>query len=411
MKQATAEPLPQATSIQVKSGTEGEEFQTGQVLTISTGHFVHDIYTAFIPALLPVIIEKLSLTLTMAGSLTAILQLPGIINPFIGYLADKISLRYFVIFAPAVTATLISSLGFAENYITLVILLLLTGISVAAFHAPAPAMIGRITGRQVGKGMSYFMAAGELARTLGPLLAVWAVTLWTLDGIFRVVLLGWGTSLVLFWRLRAIPARSNRNAGVREALPLMRRLFVPVIAFTLFRNFMIESLVTYLPVYMDIQGASLWVAGAALSILELAGVAGALFSGTISDRLGRKPVLLIATIAAALIMILFINLEGWAIVPVLLALGFTSLSTTPVLLAMVQEQLPDHRALGNGVYMFISFALRPIAILAVGFLGDTLGLNNAYFWSAIISLLAIPAIFALPNAPITHPDHAQLDKV
>jgi FSR family fosmidomycin resistance protein-like MFS transporter len=178
----------------------------------------------------------------------------------------------------------------------------------------------------------------------------------------------------------------------------MRRLFLPLIAFTLFRNFMIESLITYLPIYMDKQGASLWIAGASLSILELAGVAGALLSGTLSDRLGRKPILLIATVASAALMILFLALQGWVLVLVLLALGFTALSTTPVLLAMVQEHLPDHRALGNGIYMFISFALRPIAILTVGFLGDTLGLSNAYYWSAVISLLAIPAIFALPSA-------------
>jgi FSR family fosmidomycin resistance protein-like MFS transporter len=398
MKPATADSLPQATPIQSQTSTDSEVFQTGQVVTISAGHFFHDIYTSFVPALLPVIIDKLSLTLTMAGSLTAIQQLPGVINPFIGYLADKFSLRYFVIFAPAVTATLISSLGFAPDYITLVIILLLTGISVAAFHAPAPAMIGRITGKQVGKGMSYFMAAGEMARTLGPLLAVWAVSLWTLDGLFRVVLLGWGTSLILFWRFRAIPARTSKNLGLLQALPQMRRLFLPLIAFTLFRNFMIESLITYLPIYMDLQGASLWIAGASLSILELAGVAGALLSGTLSDRLGRKPILLIATVASAALMILFLALQGWVLVLVLLALGFTALSTTPVLLAMVQEHLPDHRALGNGIYMFISFALRPIAILTVGFLGDTLGLSNAYYWSAVISLLAIPAIFALPSA-------------
>lgn len=374
-----------------------EQFQSEQVVTIAGGHFVNDLYTSFVPALLPVIIDKLSLTLTMAGALTAVQQLPGVLNPFIGYLADRVSLRYFVILAPAVTATLICSLGFASNYLSLMIILLLTGVSVAAFHAPAPAMIGRISGQKVGKGMSYFMAGGELARTLGPLIAVWAISLWTLDGIYRLVVLGWATSAILFWRLRSIPARSNKEIGFRKAIPAMRRLFLPMIALTIFRGFMIESLVTYLPVYVSQQGASLWIAGAALSILELAGVVGALFSGTYSDRLGRKPLLLVTTISSALLMFIFINIQGWIVIPALLALGFFALSASPILLAMVQEQLPDHRALGNGIFMLIMFALRPIAILGVGMIGDRFGLTAAYTWSAAISLLAIPSILALPT--------------
>jgi hypothetical protein len=40
-----------------------------------------------------------------------------------------------------------------------------------------------ISGQQVGKGMSLFMAGGELGRTVGPLLATWAVTYLTLDGV------------------------------------------------------------------------------------------------------------------------------------------------------------------------------------------------------------------------------------
>jgi FSR family fosmidomycin resistance protein-like MFS transporter len=84
-------------------------------------------------------------------------------------------------------------------------------------------------------------------------------------------------------------------------------------------------------------------------------------------------------------------------VPILLALGFTALSTTPVLLAMVQEHLPEHRALGNGTFMLISFALRPIAILAIGFIGDHYGLTTAFFASAVLSLLAAPAVLLLPD--------------
>ncbi len=399
MKPAIAETIPQAAATSTQADS-AEQFQTGQVLTIAGGHVVNDTYTALTPALLPVLIEKLSLSLPMAGSLTAVQQLPALLNPFIGYLADRVSLRYFVILAPAVTGTFISCMGLAPSYLVLAFIMLLSGVSIAAFHAPAPAMIGRITGRQVGKGMSLFMAAGELARTIGPLIAVWSISLWTLNGIYRLAVIGWATSLILFWRLRTVPARTDKQASLRAAFPAMRRLFIPIIFFTLFRNFMIECLVTYLPVYMSAQGSSLWIAGAALSILELAGVGGALVGGTASDRLGRKPVLLAATAASVAMMFVFIRVEGWALALVLLALGFTALSTTPVLMSMVQEQLPNHRAVGNGMYMLVGFALRPIAIMAVGFMGEKLGLQSAYFWSAMLSLLAIPAVFAMPKRPI-----------
>ena len=380
----------------VDESSEDEGFETGQVLTIVSGHFVHDVYTAFIAPLLPLIIEKLSLSLTLAGSLTAILQLPGLLNPFIGYLADRVSLRYFVILAPAVTATLISSMGFAPSYFALAVILFVTGISVAAFHAPAPAMIAEVSGKRVGLGMSLFMAGGELARTVGPLLAVWAVSTWTLGGFYKIVVLGWAASLMLYVRLRNIPARPSRNGSTRAILPLLKTLFLPLLLITLFRNFMMTSLSVYLPTFMSRAGASLLVAGGALSVYELAGVAGALTSGTLSDRIGRRFILVAATLASTGILLVFLNVQGgWLQAAALLALGFTNLSTTPVLMAIVQEHLPNNRAVGNGLYMSINFLMQLLAILGVGLLGDYFGLQAAFFWSALISLLAIPPILAL----------------
>lgn len=84
-------------------------------------------------------------------------------------------------------------------------------------------------------------------------------------------------------------------------------------------------------------------------------------------------------------------------VPVLLALGFTALSIAPVMMAIVQEQLPNNRAIGNGLFLAMAFLLRPISILAIGYVGDHYGLYTAFYLSAFISLLAIPAILALPS--------------
>ena len=158
-----------------------------------------------------------------------------------------------------------------------------------------------------------------------------------------------------------------------------------------------DSLSTFLPIFIKGGGASLWVAGAALSILELAGVAGALVSGTVSDFLGRKIILLISTISAVIFMLLFLQVEGWLLIPILLVLGFTALSTGPVMLAMVQDQLPRNRAVGNGIYLMIAFLVRPVALVIIGYLGDQYGLNQVYWWSAIVSLLAVPFILLLPD--------------
>jgi FSR family fosmidomycin resistance protein-like MFS transporter len=384
------------TTKTVKIEKTTEEFNNDQVLTIGGGHFTHDIYSAFVAPLLPLIIEKLSLTLTLAGSLTAFMQLPSLLNPFIGYFADKISLRYFVIFAPAATATLISAMGFAPNYYVLAVIMILVGVSVAAFHAPAPAMVGRISGNKIGKGMSYFMAGGELARTVGPLIAVWAVSLWGLNGIYRLMFLGWASSLLLYWRLREVSGRTTTPGSLRSIAPKLLTFFLPLAIIVFLRMFLAVSLTTYLPTYLTLFGYSISVAGIYLAILEFSGVGGVLISGTVSDRLGRKKVLFIAFTASSILTLIFSQVSGFWNIPLLLGVGFTTLSTGPLLLALVQDQLPDNRAVGNGVYLAISFVLRSLAMVLIGAAGDLWGLETSFFWSAIISLLAIPMLYFLP---------------
>ena len=376
---------------------EDNDFQGEQVFVISSGHFVHDVYSAFLVPLLPLLIEKLSLTLTMAGSLSAFMQFPALLNPFIGRLADKSNARYFVVFAPAVTATLMSLMGLAPNYYSLLALLIVVGVSVSSFHAPAPAMIARVSGNRVGKAMGWFMAGGELGRTLGPIFAVWAVTTLTLEGMLRIAVLGWLTSLILFWRLKDIPIEKKEKIGLREVLPKLRAIFLPLAFILLFRTFMTVSMTTYLPIFMNLKGANLWLSGAALSIMESAGVVGALSVGAISDRIGRRSILLFSAIASPIFIIAFLNTSGWLLIPVLLAVGFTSLSVGPVFLALIQDNFPKHRASANGAYMLLAFLTRFPATIIVGLLGDKFGLEKAFLWSALLAFLVIPSIFMLPK--------------
>ena len=375
-------------------------FQADQVLTIGAGHMVNDTFSAFLAPLLPLIQSTLGIGYAAAGSLAIFTQLPSLLNPFIGYLADRVSVRYFVILAPAVTATVFSCLGLAPTYAALALMLFVAGISIAAFHAPAPAMVAKVSGAQVGKGMSIFMAAGELARALGPMLVVAGIAWFGLDGVWRLAILGWGMSAILYLRLRTVAAtpRVPGTSAMDTFWATARRLFPLLVWLMAGRTMQVAALTTYLPIYMnDERQASLWLAAGALTILQAAGVAGVLATGTLSDRIGRRRILLVLMSLAPFLMIAFVYGPEWLAVPLLLLMGFAVISPQPVIMALVQDQFPLNRALANGTYLAITFLLQAVGIWVVGVLSDSLGLTAAFAISVIVALVGIPAIRWLPG--------------
>jgi FSR family fosmidomycin resistance protein-like MFS transporter len=289
-------------------------------------------------------------------------------------------------------------MGVAPSYGVLVILLLTAGLSVAAIHVSGPVLIHRFAGPSVGRGMSFFMVGGELARTLGPLVAVQAVSWLGLEGLWRMAPVAAASSFVLAWRLPPVAAPDGRE----PPLPLMdlwrrmRGIFTAVIGILLARAFMVGAVTTFLPVYVYGQGHSLWIANISLSVLELGGAAGALTSGTLSDWLGRRWVLLGAVILAPVLMFLFVVTGGPLRLVVLVGLGFTMLSTTPVLLALTIEHSGANPAGATGTYMMIGFAARSLITLLVGAAADAWGLRPVYLGCAALAMFGLPFVLRLP---------------
>jgi FSR family fosmidomycin resistance protein-like MFS transporter len=379
---------------------EGESFDTGQVLTIVGAHAVHDTYTGFLPPLLPVFIQNLGLSRTEAGLLTVFNQAPSLLQPFIGHLADRRGLRALVILAPAIGGAAMSLLGVAPTYGLLALLLVISGINSAALHSVAPVMAGRLSGHSLGRGMGLWMLGGELGRALGPIIIVTAIELVGLEGTPWLMLGGFVASAVLYVRLRDVPVHLTHSAAPlpwRQMLAIMGPFLVPLIAVITVRSFMISSLTTYLPLFLTEEGAELWLAGASLTLLEAAGVAGALLGGSLSDRLGRREVIGAALLVTPVLMFLFLLADGWLRVPLLLGLGLTALSVIPVLMALVQESFPENRALANGVYMALSFLIRSGAVLVVGAIGDSWGMRAAFAVSAFAPLLGLPFLRLFPG--------------
>ena len=378
---------------------ESDIFHTGRVVALSISHFIHDVYTSFLSPLLPLLIEKLSLSLTQAGFLSTILQIPALLNPYIGKLADRISVRYFIIIAPAMTAVPMSLLGIAPSYGILLILLFITGISVSLFHVPSPVMISRLSGSKKGRGMSFYMTGGELARAVGPMVAVGAVSLLGLENFYPVMVFGLIASTWLFLRFRDTPIHidKSRNSSIRDTWREMQHILLPLTAILMARSFMHASMATFLPTFIKLETGNLWLAGAALTIFEASGVVGVLTAGSLSDYFGRRRILLISLAGAPIGLFLFTWGGGWIRYLTLIFTGFTVLSTSPVMLALVQEHAKSSPSAANGIYMMIFFMARSAIAVVVGFIGDLIGLQATYFLSAALGLLGVPFILMLPK--------------
>lgn len=376
---------------------EKRRFQTGNVILISVAHMLHDIYSSFLAPILPLLIEKFALTYAMAGLLSLLQRLPALLNPFVGIIADRIAMRYLVIVSPAVTAIAMSLLGLAPSLTVLAILLMVMGVSSALFHVPTPVMIRKVSGDKVGKGMSFYMFGGEIARTIGPLIILAAVSLWGLEGTYKLIPFGLAASLVLFFKLRNIKISQDfhereEQKGILKVLVKYLPLFIILIGITFFRAVMRAALTTFLPTYITEMGQSWIVGGYYLSILELAGAIGTLFWGSYSDKIGRKSALLIIAIVSPVLMYLFVEVKGIFNIPLLILLGFFLLGTTPILLALVQDRAKERPAFMNGIFMSISFGTSALAVVLFGLIADRTGLEEAFKITAYIALGAIPFI-------------------
>ncbi len=386
-----------------KIKSENKKFRTLDVLLISAAHLLHDIFSSFLAPLRPLLIEKFNMSMFQSSLLDVFQRIPNLFNPFIGILAENAPARYFVIITPAITAISMSLLGVAPGYPMIAILLFTMGLSAAFFHVPSPVMVKKVSGDRVGLGMSFYMVGGEIARTIGPLVITAAISWWTLEGTWKLIPFGLFASALLFFRLRKIHIREDiTHQEEKTSMRILFKSYYPflilLLGLTFFRSLMKSSLTAFLPTYYYSEmGKSLLFSNSSLAVLQIAGAVGSFFAGSISDKLGRKHVLVIIALITPLLMILFTQVnDAWAF-PMLLFLGLFIVAPTPVVLALIQDYKSKNPVFINGMYMMISFMAGSVAVMISGYLADIIGLKMTFIITGIFSLGSIPFILKLPE--------------
>lgn len=370
----------------------------GRLLGLSWAHFLNDGAANYLPGVLPAVLIATGLPVSLAGTLMAALLVGQGMQPLTGMLCDKFGGRSFIIAGLAGTSLCGALVGFAPDYWTLMLLLAVIGLSNSMFHPQALVVVRGLAGRQHGSATSLFLVGGEIGRGLWPVLASWVVTLSGLGFLWVLGLPALFTLLFIPMLAPPVPPRRRSASPIRWRTHL-QPLSV-LVAFSTLRALLIYAISTFVPLLWHARGGSLTEGAAFITTLMVVGIIGNLGGGRLSDRIGRRRLVVVGMALGTLAMVFFMFSHGpWAWVCMGLA-GIFIFATLPLTILMGQDVVPENRSFGSGVVLGLANALGALGMMALGPVAGAWGSGGA-LWVAI-ACGAIAAMIALRLPRDTH---------
>jgi FSR family fosmidomycin resistance protein-like MFS transporter len=365
---------------------------------LAAGHLGTDFANGALPALLPFLKDRFSLSYTLAALLMlASTASSSLVQPLFGLWSDRRGALWLLPAGVALAGVGIGIAAAMPSYWLVVVLVVVSGLGVAAFHPEGSKFAAYTSGEKRASGMSAFSIGGNVGFALGPIVATPLVLALGLGGglLLAVPCLAIAAMLlVLTPFLRTfVPEPGARRQISGEDRPGALILLLGVIGF---RSLAWFGLITFVPLWEVSLGHSTAHGNHLLSLMLLAGCLGTIAAGPLADRVGRRPVLIASLLLAAPLTLVFITVGGVAGAFALCGVGICVIGTFGVTMVMSQEYLPRHIGTASGLSIGLSIGLGGIAAVALGALADTVDLRAALYVCAAAPLAGLVLTLLLP---------------
>jgi MFS transporter, FSR family, fosmidomycin resistance protein len=371
---------------------------------LSLAHLVTDINQGAVPALLPFMKEALGLSYTTAGMvLLASNMTSSIIQPLFGFFSDRRPKVWLIPLGVLVAGLGIGLSGLSPNYGVLLLLVVMGGLGVAAFHPEGFKTAHFFIGQKKASGMSIFAVGGNLGFALGPFSLALVVTHFSLAGTLFYCLPGIfmaGFLLVLKPSLRyPAPVKqkdldlTNPNSFVSYS-----KLTILILIVTI-RSWIQMGLVTFIPFYYInyLKGDPL-LAGKMVTTFLISGTAGTLLGARLADRWGHKFFLTLTMLLMIPLLILFLQVQGWGAFLVLALSGFVLIASFSVTVVMAQDLLPGRLGVASGLMVGFAIGTGGLGVTLLGLVADTWGVPAALQTMMVMPILGFLFCLSLPAA-------------
>lgn len=372
------------------------------IFALTLVHFMGDFYSSFIAPLLPAFVDKLSLSMAQVGIMIGIMRfLAFIVQPSIGYFADRYPTRSFALGGLLLTVLFIPLSGLSPSFFVLTLLLAFGSVGSSMFHPSITGMVPVYAGRNSGFSMSIFNAGGTFAFSVGPLFITWFVAQYGLSAMPATMLIGLGALIYLY---RVIPAPEDQElktsgfiSSLKDTLGEVWKAVFLIWCVMVLRAVVGQSFMTFMPVLLAQKGYPLVAVGGVISLFVVAGTLSGLTAGYLADKIGFKPIFYWTHGLMTPALLLFLNLSGSWIYLGAFTAGLFVLATLPIGVVMAQELAPRGRSMVASLMMGFAYGLGGVVSPVIGKLSDLFSIQMVLLYVTFIPLLTLVLIYFFPD--------------
>ncbi|MBT4099757.1 MAG: MFS transporter [Gemmatimonadetes bacterium] len=370
-----------------------------QLLLVSLAHFCVDSYATMLAPVLPLVIDRLGLSLASAGILGTIVSACNLSQPLLGMWADRMRRRWLVIGGLGLAAIFTPLMGIAPSYYPLVAALTIGGFGVAAFHPQVFSLAGELSGDRRAFGIALFIFGGTLGLGVTPLWMPFYAERIGLEFLPVVTIPG---LIFLFLVWRWIPLDNPHLADDAPAQQVSGLSDVAgglaiIVAVVVLRSVTGLGFGFFLAVLSKEQGMGTAAIGIPLAVYNISGVVGALLFGYLADQVTPKPLVWGSLALSAPALYAFLHMQGPLSYVALAIGGGLLLSSNSILVALAQELAPQQSGLASSLPLGFSWGLAGLALGPIGWVADRIGIAETLSWLVLLPLVTSLVALFLPR--------------
>jgi len=387
---------------------------------LTSGHGVFHWFLQSFIVLLPEVEATFGLSKIGVGSISTVRELvSGLITLPGGIIADVLRKYWGLILALCMA-------GFGLGWLIVgqapVFPLLLLGVAIVAaaaslWHLPAMASLSHHYSHRRGTALSFHGIGGNVGDAISPVATgfllgylAWQdiLSIYAAVPIFIAFLVYWA-----FKNIGRAVDEEESNSGqdrMAQTKDILKNPLIWVITFAGgIRAMAFIALITFLPSYLSNDlGLSDFRRGVYFGLLVAAGIVFTPLMGYLSDRFGRKIVLVPGMLFDAAIVLLMASFgEGVPLIILLFMLGAFFYSDQPILTASALDIVGSGVATTTlGALSFARFGLSAISPIIAGYLYDTYSMDSVFYYVASLMIFsAVVLAFTKLKSPERTAEH------